>query len=193
MLSYKNDPELKAKAVADAKSHAEMDRLISGDYYLNGGEDWKGCSVGCFTRNPDGGHEMYPDLLGLPEWLAHLQDRIFEGLDAEHRKWWHTAMFEAIPVGVSLERVLPKIIYWTLTEGLEGSYDRERLPDVAKAVDAMAALHRRWADGDKPSDEEFSRVAAGAAGAAWTAEAAFYKRLADATLAILKAETEEGR
>ena len=184
--SYKGKTELKEKTVAMARSHVEQDHLVAGLYYSNETAEWKGCSVGCFTHDPDGGHAKYPKMFGLPEWLARLQDRIFEGLDQEHRAWWHTSLFEAIPVGASLDLCLPKIIYWTLTEGLEGSYDRDKFPDVAKSVDRTVALIKRWSDGDRPAYAEFDEEAAGAAGAAWAAEAAFYKRLADTTLQILQ-------
>ena len=74
MLSFHNDPAIKAKYLDRVKAHAKADRLIQGTGWKGG----KGCAVGCTLEAYD--HSLYPIELGLPEWLARLEDRIFEGL-----------------------------------------------------------------------------------------------------------------
>lgn len=111
MLSYKNDPHLKAKAVKRAKFHRDQDLLIAGTYGEFGGGNFRGCSVGCdaydITGNVGnyGPHRVTADYYGLPLWLERLRDTLFEGLPAPDRYDFHLQYKEAIPVGVDLNHV----------------------------------------------------------------------------------------
>ena len=114
MKSFKNDPSLKKLHVEQAKKHYEQDMLIAGTYGETDAEVFRGCSVGCFAyeisgQTDDNPHKIVADDRGLPEWLIHLQDRIFEGLPLEDRKKWHVQLAEAIPVGIDLEPVRHKL------------------------------------------------------------------------------------
>ena len=114
MKSFKNDPSLKKLHVEQAKKHYEQDMLIAGTYGETDTDVFRGCSVGCFAyeisgQTDDNPHKIVADDRGLPEWLIHLQDRIFEGLPLEDRKKWHVQLAEAIPVGIDLEPVRHKL------------------------------------------------------------------------------------
>ena len=114
MKSFKNELRLKELHVEQAKKHYEQDMLIAGTYGETDTDVFRGCSVGCFAyeilgQTDDNPHKIVADDRGLPEWLIHLQDRIFEGLPLEDRKKWHVQLAEAIPVGIDLEPVRHKL------------------------------------------------------------------------------------
>jgi len=93
MLSYHNDPEVKAKHVAMAKRHLEADMLIKGTYGQGTGKKFKACSVGCFAHEiapKEGGfHGIVSEDAGWPLWLVYLNDRIFEGLPDDEAMQFH--------------------------------------------------------------------------------------------------------
>lgn len=99
MLSFHNDQEIKEKYLNRVIKHRELDNLIQGTGWENG----KGCAVGCTLENYD--HSRYPIELGLPEWLARLEDRIFEGLPRKEAILWPERFLESIPVGINLEKI----------------------------------------------------------------------------------------
>ncbi len=99
MLSFHNDPAVKQKYIDRVTAHAAADRLIQG----TGWERGKGCAIGCTLEAYD--HSRYPVELGLPEWLAHLEDRIFEALPTERAMHWPSEFLAAVPVGVDVEPV----------------------------------------------------------------------------------------
>ena len=77
MQAFHNDPAVKAKYLARVRMHREADHLTQGVGWESNGVT-RGCAVGCTLEAYD--HRRYPIELGLPEWLARLEDRIFEGL-----------------------------------------------------------------------------------------------------------------
>jgi hypothetical protein len=96
MRSFHGDDAIKQKYLDRVRKHRELDNIIQG----TGWEDGKGCAVGCTLENYD--HYSYPIELGLPKWLAHLEDRIFEGLPGEEAMFWPEQFLSAIPVGSGL-------------------------------------------------------------------------------------------
>lgn len=94
MKTFHNDPKIKEKYLKRLKQHAEADNIIQGIGWENG----KGCAVGCTLENY--GHGQYEIELGIPEWLAHLEDRVFEGLDAEQAKRFPVDFLESVPIGI---------------------------------------------------------------------------------------------
>jgi hypothetical protein len=102
MLSYHNDLEIKRKYIARVKKHRELDHLEQRLGWRNDGKT-KGCAIGCTLEAYD--HSRYPIELGLPEWLARLEDVIFESLPREQAMYWPEKLLEAIPVGVDVEPV----------------------------------------------------------------------------------------
>jgi len=101
MLSYHNDIEVKKKYVERFAKHREMDQVIQGLGYDSASS--RGCFVGCTLENYD--HSRFPVELGWPQWLAHLADKIFEGLPKDEAPQFGTDLLDAVPVGVDLESV----------------------------------------------------------------------------------------
>ena len=98
MLTYHGDPQLKVDVLAQLAAHRAADQIVQGDYWSDG----KGCAVGCLTHDPTGGHDRYPIRWGIPEWFAHLEDRVFEGLDPDEARLWPERVMASIPVGVEI-------------------------------------------------------------------------------------------
>lgn len=113
MKAFHNDPAIKAKYIARVKAHAAADALIRGIGWENG----KGCAIGCTLEAYD--HSRYPVELGLPEWLARLEDRIFESLPEADAMTWPLRLLEAIPLGANVEPVRWKLAVWRHTLQLE--------------------------------------------------------------------------
>lgn len=99
MQAFHGKQELKDFYLARVRAHAAADALIQGTGWAGG----KGCAVGCTLEAYD--HSRYPVELGLPEWLAHLEDRIFEGLPNAEAMTWPDRFLEAIRPGADLEKV----------------------------------------------------------------------------------------
>lgn len=109
MLSYYNDPAIKAAHVAQAQAHYDADMLVTGTYGKETEGGFKGCSVGCFAHEiaperPDR-HAVVAEAAGWPIWLVHLSDQLFEGLPAGEREKFHVDLRKAVPVGVDLDPV----------------------------------------------------------------------------------------
>lgn len=155
MQTFHNDPSIKAELVAQLKDHYEADEIIQGQYW----QDGKGCAVGCCVHGND--HNLFPVMHGLPTWLAHLMDGIFEGLSRRQAKKFPLQVISAIPVGVDLTRVKHQFFHWLLVDPING---------VARfnphqSIIEVASLHRRVVDGEIVSDQEWSAVWS----AAWSA------------------------
>lgn len=74
LQSFHNDIAIKQKYLDRVIAHRKADNIIRGQGWSNG----KGCAVGCTLENYD--HAQYPIELGIPEWLARVEDTLFEGM-----------------------------------------------------------------------------------------------------------------
>lgn len=173
ILSYNNDPALKEKYLARVSAHAEADEIIKGQYWENG----KGCAVGCTIHSSN--HAAYEEEIG-PEWLAQLEDTLFEGMDNGDAKAFPLAFLQAIPVGVNLERVKWQFCAFLLTENIARvltlAIDDTLKRTVVDAIRGVLAVHEQTIE-SKVWDES-------AAESAWSAA---YKRYADHLLSLLRA------
>lgn len=105
MRAFHGDPEVKAKYLRRVINHQRLDSIVQGTYW----EDHKGCAVGCTLHSPEDDylrfdegdiHVAYESELGLPEWVAELEDFIFEQLtDPTIIRDWPLRFLEVIPVG----------------------------------------------------------------------------------------------
>ncbi len=127
MKSFLNDPELKRAMLRELTWHAEQDAFVQGIYWSGEDDDFEGCAVGCSINslnrlngtdlvNDD--HSVYEEYLGLPEWLAILEDKIFEMLPAQEAKKWPLQFIKAIPVGVELDKVKWQFIAYLMEENI---------------------------------------------------------------------------
>ena len=203
MKSFKNDPSLKKLHVEQAKKHYEQDMLIAGTYGETDTDVFRGCSVGCFAyeilgQTDDNPHKIVADDRGLPEWLIHLQDRIFEGLPLEDRKKWHVQLAEAIPVGIDLEPVRHKLAIMRMDKLIALQQRNIGASNIVQQTIDAIKLVRQCHEAELSKDSCDWEVAVAAAEsaacvalAAWEARAsreAWYCQERDDLLSILRSE-----
>lgn len=158
MKAYHNDQMLKDLMLLSLQDHYDADEIVKGQYWEGG----KGCAVGCTIYSDQ--HKDYETLLGIPEWLAHLEDAIFEGLPNGKAKHWPIRFMSAIKTGVDLERVkIPFLIF--VVESTLDKFDHKEFPDCKKAIDSVLVELRRDVI-DKDQIKAAARAARAAAMAA---------------------------
>lgn len=186
-LSFKNDPKIKQDLISRMQKHIEQDNLMQ----KKTGEGGKGCTVWCALN--DGSmkygydHSVFPEVLGLPEWLAHLQDTIFEGLNEEDSRWFSSEWVEAIPVGKDLDPVKWRFCAFILKKNLEQvlllGISEELKEQVVLAIRKCLKLHENaietglWdeaaAEAARAAAEAAALAAARAEEAGWVSRAAW--------------------
>ena len=164
MLSFFGEQALKDAVVERIKEHQRLDQIVQGIYW----DGAKGCGIGCVLHSDE--HMAFERQLGLPVFLAYMDEHIFESLPKEDAKYWPLRFIEAVPVGVDLELVFPRFMHWVLT-------DPDGLVKHANAhakviINDVATMYARRIEGIP-----FDRAAAWAAetaawAAAWAARAA---------------------
>ena len=180
LQAFNNDKEFKDQMIAAAISHREQDEYIAGAYAKMNGS-FKGCSVGCSLFDVKGikgidvgegynDHALLAKELGIPEFICHLQDSIFEGLPDSERFKWTERLFNSIPLGVDLTPVLPRFLLKTL----------DRLPktdnqDVEDAIKGVKNVLISWAETGIADVE----AAWAAAYSAWSAESVTWEQIAN--------------
>ena len=131
MQAFHNDPLIKEKYLTRLTAHYKSDEIIKGTYW----EDGKGCAVGCTIHSNY--HKNYELELGIPKNIAHLQDRIFEGLPNKLAKQFPLKFLSAIKVGADLKNVNNLFTIWVLTDEkygvLQYAKDKKIIQDVADA------------------------------------------------------------
>lgn len=170
MLSFFGEQCLKDTVVARVKEHQRMDQIIQGTYWEQCGDGvFRGCAIGCVLHSND--HMAYERQLGLPVFLAYIDEHIFESLPPGEAKFWPLRFIEAVPVGVDLELVFPKFMHWLLSdpEGVRQHADARTLP----IIDSLVTMYARRIDG-VPFDSWAAALAAARAAlaAAWAAAGA---------------------
>lgn len=196
MKSYNNDPKLKKRFIEEIKKHQEADAIQQGHYGRKNGT-WKGCAVACSLRSLDiidgkelheeyNQHKQYETKIG-PEWLAHLEDTLFEEMKAEDANKFPLQFAEAIPVGVDLEPVKWKFCAYLMKENIERvtSFDIDDEPkkQIIDAIRDVLAVHEKaikTGEWDKSAAERaevravkiVAECAASVAWSAWSAASA---------------------
>lgn len=180
MLAFTNTKVSKAALIASLEAHAAADRIAKGAYW----QDGKGCAVGCSLRDfePESvsDHSRYPELFGIPESIAHLEDAIFEALPNGQSKAWPLRFTRAIREGADLSRVTPKFLRRVISRRRAALADLQITDALRSQVDAAMGLCldflEDWAatgvcDTKKAGAAMSAADAAGSAagGAAWSA------------------------
>ena len=157
MLSFFGEQSIKDSVVARVREHQRLDQIIQGTYW----DGQKGCAIGCVLHSGD--HGAYETQLGLPVFLAYIDEHIFERLSVEDSKGWPLRFIEAVPVGVDLDMVFPRFMYWLLTDpqGMRQYANAKTVP----IIDRVAQLYADRLTG-QPFDGAAARDAAGSARAA---------------------------
>lgn len=137
--------------IKEIKWHQEQDKIVQGTYGNEvDGTSFRACAVGCSihsinrlkgTEYDTSTHKLYETELGIPEWLARLEDTIFEGLPAELAKQWPLRFSRAIKVGVDLEPVKWQFTAFVLSENIERVLSLDINDDLKKqVVDAIRGV-----------------------------------------------------
>lgn len=133
MKSFHNNIFIKNKYISRVKHHIDADNLVRG----LGWKDGKGCAVGCTLENYD--HQSYEIELGIPEWLARVEDALFEGMSIEKSKRWPLIFLETINVGIDLEKARTPFLIVVLERSIESmhlsKFDEHEFSDVRNAID----------------------------------------------------------
>lgn len=161
LRAFHGDPAIKAKYIARVMHHQAADNLIRG----TGWDGGKGCAVGCTLEAYD--HARYPIELGIPEWLARVEDRLFEGMGKSLAMQWPLWFLEAAPVGADLDSIKPAFLIMVLRSARENV--KPAFADVLAVIDRVIEL---WQRADLYSAEWHSQAMAASA-SAWAAEAAW--------------------
>lgn len=136
MLSFHNDKKVKDKFIARMQEHAKADEIIQG----TGWDKGKGCFVGCTLHEYNHAKFESIDGPGLPEWLAMLADKLFEGLTNADAKQFAANFYDDIPVGVDLESVKWKFCAFILRENIDRVLGLPINKDLKKQV--ISAIKR---------------------------------------------------
>ena len=104
LRAFHGDPKIKAKYLKRVRTHIKLDELRKGATGYGG----KGCAVWCTLDAYD--HSRYPVELGVPVWLARVEDVLFEGMSLKKSKTWPLELLKAIKPGVDLDPVLGKFL-----------------------------------------------------------------------------------
>jgi hypothetical protein len=183
MIAYHGREDLKTRFVAEILKHEQAHAIVKGTYGERVGDRFRGCAIGCSVESialvegvkdvSHGDHRLYEQYLGVPIVLAHLEDRIFEGLAAAEARTWPRRFASAIRPGADLSMVGPRFLLDLLTAP-EGAVQRggQTRPQVAAAIGAVIGLFRGWMEsGTKPSATQWREARNLAAASAYDASA----------------------
>jgi hypothetical protein len=176
LRAFHGDAVIKAKYLARIAGHAEADEIVKGLYWEHG----KGCAVGCTVHSGD--HAAYEAELGLPVWLARLEDAMFERLPNGEAKAFPLRFLTAIPVGADVSGVRDQFLAWLMDNPTYGTAHIATDPEV-KALAAEVGRRLRNGEGvTGPQADELTKKlrAARAAWDAWDARDAWAARAARA-------------
>lgn len=194
MIAYLGNPQIKTDILAQLEAHRAADQLVKGQYWSGG----KGCAIACTLHSSN--HEEYETRFGIPQTLAHLEDRIFEGLPPAAAMEWPIRFMTAVNVGADLSMVWPLFAVWMLREEVLPHAGNRK--DVADAITGVISLYERWTTGAPPTAAEFGdatyaaayaagraagRAADAADAAVRAADAAFWVRIADKLIELISA------
>ena len=172
MLSYHNDPAVKAKYIARFAEHRRLDQVIQG----RGFEGGRGCFVGCTLDDYD--HSRFPVEMGWPVWFALLADTVFEGLPLKEAIEFGTHLLAYVPVGVDLELVrIPFLVSIQLRNlerlsGNQENYAVQCRAAIQGVIDALLSGKGLDAAESAAAESAWAAESAESAGSAWSARAA---------------------
>lgn len=179
MEAYLNDKNLKGKFINEIKKHMAADAIIKGSYGEEEDGGWRGCAVGCslkslntINKKDDSteAHNRYESELGIPEELAWLEDRIFEGLPIEDAKKWPLQFAMAIEEGRDLSKIATQFKLWLFDE--ENDVYKNAFPDGKKAIKLVVKVLKEFLNTGIWPESAANAARFAAWGAAWGAESA---------------------
>jgi hypothetical protein len=150
MLSFHGKQGIKTKYINRVHAHKIADEIVKGQYW----EEGKGCAVGCTIHSSD--HSSYEKELGIPEWLARVEDTLFEGMSTNKAKLWPEKFLKAIPIGVDLNQIKVLFLVYILESAHESThsakFNRKKNSDLVTVInqcdEAIIQMIRAQESGD---------------------------------------------
>lgn len=137
LLAFHNSEEIKQRYLDRLEQHYSADEIVHGKYW----QDGRGCAVGCTIHSEE--HEKYETVLGIPTWLAHVEEQIFETMSRVRAKKFPIQFLSSIPVGFfNWDQLYHDYCVFLLTDIIR--YDRKKYPMVKKCVNDVIKLHQNW-------------------------------------------------
>ena len=115
----------KAKYLKLAKTHRTADRFSQGKWIKEGKDKegmHRGCFYGCLMQTRDGVLSSASSVMGLPEWIVRVSEKIFEGLPKDLAKEFPVKLLEAIPTTTDTEQMWKDWNYAVLMDKGHGQY-----------------------------------------------------------------------
>lgn len=149
-----------------SRAHYAADMLLKGTFGTEKTGTFRGCSVGCHLHhiNPEhrasGKHAAVANYYGYPEWLARLQDSIFEGLPDDECNRWHLQLAETLytlPDDYDWQAAMHRVLVAILRVALQHA------GKAAPVVQTVIDLHERAARGETVTDKEWQKAERAAA------------------------------
>jgi len=175
LRAFHKSPSLKKDMVAEIMNHQKLDKIIKGTYGTKfDDKEFRGCAVGCSIHSYNirtgksirtNDHSAYETELGIPEYLARLEDYLFEAMPDDKAMKWPAEFMKAIPVGANLSMVAPKFISGTLKDVVKLKKVKGNKA-VVKAVLDIAKLWEKVASGHTPKSATWSAAESAARSAA---------------------------
>ncbi len=182
LQAYFNDKTIKEKYVKRIVCHRKADELIHGKYWENG----KGCAIGCILEEPEGCHKLFESELGLPVWLAHVVDYLFEAMRNGKAKEFPEQVLKSIKIGVNLDITYHKFCLFLLKEVCKNTGNEIVKPSIDKVVE----LHTRiltYNKLDVVTNQEWSAAESAVESAARSAaRSAAIRKISDKLILLLK-------
>ena len=183
MKAFHSDPEIKKKYLDRVLAHQEADEIVKRVYWKEG----KGCAIGCTLHSDN--HKGYETELGIPEWLARVEDTLFEGMSLEKSKAWAADFLNAVNVGADLQGIKSSFMVIVLTSTLD-TFNHNKYPLVKKTI---VSCIEAWKDGSiyntdvRKSIKKAAYAADATSTASAAASAAYAADAADAAYAAASA------
>ncbi len=143
LQAFHGQEAIKKKYVMRVYAHMSAGNLVHG----TGWKDGKGSAVGCTLEANE--PSRYPIELGIPEWLAHLEDMLFENMGEMQSSTWPLDFLSVIKPGADLERVKGPFLLLMLDSAVK-NFRHENFPQVTAAIEATMTL---WERSDAGSPE----------------------------------------
>jgi hypothetical protein len=189
----------KTQFVKEMKLHAKLDNFLKGTY--NKGE--KGCAVGCSIKSINklrnitvdcSSHKAYETYLGIPEWLALLEDRLFERVSLEYSKSWPVRFSEAVNTGADLDKIKIPFIVYILKQNIKVQTKqlKQNLPEnIKEIIKEVIKVNKQMIKAQKTQDKEKIDMIESAARYAEAAAISVWSAARDAEFAAKAAESAE--
>jgi hypothetical protein len=145
MLAYHAKPHLKEHYLDSAEFHAWTDRYQQGLYFDP--QNLRGCAVGCWSKDPFGGHERLALEMGVPEDLLRLADELFEALPCGLFQSWPRRFAAAIPAGADLGGVRSRFLQWLLFDRRWGLVALAKMSSMGPVLKDMKTFFDWEAEG----------------------------------------------